>query len=151
MNAKNIKFFKNSLNNKNSISFSHIKFLLILFFAQKMMEFWLFFLSCFWGPQNLLGLSKKTQLLDLWICLKKLGLEPDIYGKSVLYLVLLLYNGVTTFLNLHCNSHAQSIDIFTRSLFTFNLSEPHKYYVIFCDIWYEHHKMVRWLWILNQI
>ena len=31
-----------------------------------MMEFWLFFLSCFWGPQNLLGPSKKTQLLDSW-------------------------------------------------------------------------------------
>ena len=63
---KKIKIFKTSQNNKNSISFSHIKFLLILFFAQKMMEFWLFFLSCFWGPQNLLGPSKKTQLLDSW-------------------------------------------------------------------------------------
>ena len=63
---KKIKFFKKPLNNKNSISFSHIKFLLSLFFSQKMMEFWSFFLSCFWGPQNLLGPSKKTQLLDSW-------------------------------------------------------------------------------------
>ena len=31
-----------------------------------MMEFWLFFLSCFWGPQNLLEPSKTTQLLDSW-------------------------------------------------------------------------------------
>ena len=42
---KKIKFFKTLLNNKKSINFSHIKFLLILFFAQKLMEFWLFFLS----------------------------------------------------------------------------------------------------------
>ena len=66
MNAKKIKCFRHSLKIKNSISFSHIKFLFSLFFSQKMMEFWSFFLSCFWGPQNLLGPSKTTQLLDSW-------------------------------------------------------------------------------------
>ena len=35
-----IKYFKTSLNTKNSISFSHIKLLLTLFVAQKMMELW---------------------------------------------------------------------------------------------------------------
>ena len=91
MNAKNIKFFKNSLNNKNSISFSHIKFLLSLFFSQKMMEFWSFFLSCFWGPQIFWGPQKRLKfwILDLWVCIKKVGLGAGWYGKSVLYLRLL--------------------------------------------------------------
>ena len=39
-------------------------------------------LKIFWGPQK----RPNFLILDLWICLKKLGLEPDIYGKSVLYL-----------------------------------------------------------------
>ena len=65
-NWKKIKFFKTSLNNKNSISFSHIKLLLTLIFAPKMMELWSFFLSCFWGPLKLLRPLKKAQILDSW-------------------------------------------------------------------------------------
>ena len=40
---KKIKFFKTLFSNKNSNSLSHKKFTLILFFAQKMVELWLFF------------------------------------------------------------------------------------------------------------
>ena len=47
-----VKFFKTSLNNKNSNSLSHKKLFLIIFFAQKVGELWLFFLSGFWGPQK---------------------------------------------------------------------------------------------------
>ena len=42
-----------------------------------MMEFWLFFLSCFWDPQK----SLNFWILDLRKCLKKLGLEPGLYAK----------------------------------------------------------------------
>ena len=42
------------------------KFILILFFAQKMVEFWLFFLFCFWGLLKLLRSLKKVQILDSW-------------------------------------------------------------------------------------
>ena len=65
-NWKIIKFFKTSLNNKNSISFSHIKFFLTSIFAQKMMELWSFFQFCFWGPLKLLRPLKKAQILDYW-------------------------------------------------------------------------------------
>ena len=88
---KKIKRFKFSLNNKNSVSFSHIKFLVSLFFSQKMMEFWSFFLPApealkiFWSPQK----RPNFWILDLWVRLKKLGLEPGWYGKSVLYLVIM--------------------------------------------------------------
>ena len=71
---KKIKSFKTSFNNKNSNSLSHIKITLILFFVQKMVELWLFFISCFW-------------ILDLKVCLKKLGIGSGLYGKSVLYLL----------------------------------------------------------------
>ena len=40
-------------------------------------------LKIFWGPQK----RPNFWILDLWVCLKKLGLEPDLYGKSVLYLL----------------------------------------------------------------
>ena len=63
---KKIQFFKTSFNNKNSISFSHIKFILTLIFAPKMMEFWSFFQFCFWGPLKLLRPLKKAQTLDSW-------------------------------------------------------------------------------------
>ena len=48
-----------------------------------MVELWLFFLSCFWGPQK----RFKFGILDLKDCLKKLGIGPNLYGKSVPYLM----------------------------------------------------------------
>ena len=39
-------------------------------------------LKIFWGTQK----RPNFWILDLWVCLKKLGFEPDLYGKSVLYL-----------------------------------------------------------------
>ena len=39
-------------------------------------------LKIFWGPQK----RPIFWILDLWVCLKKLGLESGLYGKSVLYL-----------------------------------------------------------------
>ena len=47
-----------------------------------MVELWLFFLSCFWGPLK----RFKFWILDFKVCLKKLGIGPGMYGKSVLYL-----------------------------------------------------------------
>ena len=54
-----------------------------------MVELWLFFLFCFWGPQELLRPSKKVQILDYLpkVCLKKQGIGSGLYGKSVLYLL----------------------------------------------------------------
>ena len=92
MNPKKIKYYKYSLNNKKSISFSHIKFLLsLIFFPKKWWSFGHFFfpaseaLKIFWGPQKQLNFW----ILDLWVYLKKVGLEAGLYGKSVLYLLLL--------------------------------------------------------------
>ena len=82
---KKIKFFKTSFNNKNSISFSHIKILLTLkIFAPKMMELWSFFLSCFWGPLNFWGPQKRLKfwILDIKVCLKKLGIGIRLVWKK---------------------------------------------------------------------
>ena len=75
-NWKKIQFFKTSFNNKNSISFSHIKFILTLIFAPKMMEFWSFFQFCFWGPLKLLRPLKKAQTLDSWPLTMPLKTRP---------------------------------------------------------------------------
>ena len=75
-NLKKIQFFKTSFNNKNSISFSHIKFILTLIFAPKMMEFWSFFQFCFWGPLKLLRPLKKAQTLDSWSLTMPLKTRP---------------------------------------------------------------------------
>ena len=54
-----------------------IKFVLILlFFSPKNGGVVVVFLFCFWGPQELLRLSKKVQI----------GIVSGLYGKSVLYL-----------------------------------------------------------------
>ena len=89
MKAKWIKFFKKTLHNKNSISFFQRNFLLSLF-PKKWWSFGYFFfaaseaLKIFWGPQKRL----KFWILDLWVCLKKVGLGSGLYGKSVLYLMI---------------------------------------------------------------
>ena len=50
-------------------------------------------LKIFWGPQK----RPNFWILDLWVCLKKLGLEPGWYGKSVLYLLTQGPEATTTF------------------------------------------------------
>jgi hypothetical protein len=40
-------------------------------------------LKIIWGPHK----RPNFWILDLWVCLKKVGLEPDLYGKNVLYLM----------------------------------------------------------------
>ena len=72
VSGKKIKFFKTSLNNKNYNSFPHKKFILILFFAQKMVELWLFFFPASEAPKNFWGTQKsfKFWILDLKLCLK---------------------------------------------------------------------------------
>ena len=59
-----IKFFKNSLKNKNSKSLSNKKFILVLFFCPKNGGVVIVF--SIGGPQELLRPSKKVQILDSW-------------------------------------------------------------------------------------
>jgi hypothetical protein len=65
--------------------------LLTLIFSPKMMELWSLFFYWFWGPLKLL--RSKYLILDIKVCLKKLGIGSGLYGKSVLYLLVsdLLY------------------------------------------------------------
>jgi hypothetical protein len=126
------------------------KRVLILFFAQKMMEFCLFFLSCFWGPQK----RPNFWILDLWVCLKKLGLEPDLYEKSVLYLCLT-----------HCWAMKTIHSIFFWTILSFleiSEAEIHSYLVIkffvqmptsilFCHSLLFLHQMITFCLLLQNI
>ena len=54
-----------------------------------MVELWLFFHFCFWGPpKNFWDPQKRSKfwILDPKLCLKKLSIGPGLYGKSVLFL-----------------------------------------------------------------
>ena len=65
-----------------------VNFSSVYFFPKKWWSFGHFFfpaseaLKIFWGPQK----WPNFWILDLWVCLKKVGLGAGLYGKSVLYL-----------------------------------------------------------------
>ena len=61
--------------------------------------------------------------LDLWVCLKKLGLEPDLYGKSVLYLRYrtraIITRGLYLFYPIfHCGLYLRAVNTAERLVFT---------------------------------
>ena len=131
-NWKIIKGFKTSINNKNHISFSHIKLLLTLYFGAKMMELWSFFLTCFWGPIKLLRPLKRPKfwILDIKVCLKKLGIGPGLYVKSVLYLLTIqCLNIINFFSRLH---HCQT-PIIHRDLKVENILRSEDGNYVLCD------------------
>ena len=79
-------FFKYSLNNKNSISFSHVKFLFSLFFSQKMMVIFSFLLL---RPTKSSGALKKDPTFGLLTFEYTLKTRPwgNLFEKIVLYLM----------------------------------------------------------------
>ena len=93
MNAKKFKFFKNSLNNKNSISFSYIKFLLSLFFSPKNDGVLIIFSFLLLRPSKSSGALKKDPtfgFLTFGYALKKWAL-----GRACMEKVSCIYRPVT--------------------------------------------------------
>ena len=56
--------FQNFIDQQKFYWFISSKISPYFIFAKQMVELWMLFLSCFWGPQELLRPSKKVQILD---------------------------------------------------------------------------------------
>ena len=104
MNPKKIKYYKYSLNNKNSISFSYIKFLLSLFFFPKNDGVLVIFSFLLLRPSKSSGALKKDPtfgFLTFGYALKKWAL-----GRACMEKVSCIY----------CSSSKAKHDVFSAAL-----------------------------------